>query len=99
MNEIKCPKCGEVFTIDEGLYAEIAEKVRKETIEEERKAKEEADRLEAERKAEERRIAAKKAAKKRCRSAPLFLFLSVRSGRGSARSRRCGSDPPCRRSA
>lgn len=42
MNEIKCPKCGEVFTIDEGLYAEIAEKVRKETIEEERKAKEEA---------------------------------------------------------
>lgn len=42
MNEIKCPKCGATFTVDESLYAEIAEKVRKEVIEQEQKAKEEA---------------------------------------------------------
>ncbi|MCQ2799641.1 MAG: hypothetical protein MJ228_02595, partial [Bacilli bacterium] len=42
MNEIKCPKCGEVFTIDEGLYAEIATKVRKDVLEEEREKREEA---------------------------------------------------------
>lgn len=42
MNEIKCPKCGATFTVDESLYAEIAEKVRKEVIEQEQKAKAEA---------------------------------------------------------
>ena len=28
MNEIKCPKCGEVFTIDEASYASIVKQVR-----------------------------------------------------------------------
>jgi len=42
MNKFTCPNCGKVFTVDESVYAEIAEKVRKETIEQEQKAKAEA---------------------------------------------------------
>ena len=45
MKEIKCPKCGTVFTIDEGSYNEILEQVRKnhrdEEIEKTKKAVEE----------------------------------------------------------
>lgn len=32
MNEIKCPKCGKVFQIDEGDYAQIAAQVRDEVL-------------------------------------------------------------------
>jgi len=35
MNQIKCPKCGEVFTVDESGYAEIVRQVRDETFEKE----------------------------------------------------------------
>ena len=35
MKEIKCPKCGTVFTIDEGSYNEILEQVRKNHLDEE----------------------------------------------------------------
>ena len=35
MKEIKCPKCGTVFTIDEGSYNEILEQVRKSHLDEE----------------------------------------------------------------
>ena len=30
INEIRCPKCGEAFTIDENSYASIAKQVRDE---------------------------------------------------------------------
>ena len=29
MNEIKCPNCGEVFTVNESQYAELLSQVRK----------------------------------------------------------------------
>lgn len=32
MNQIKCPKCGEVFTIDESSYNEILSQIKKEAI-------------------------------------------------------------------
>lgn len=35
MKEIRCPKCGTVFTIDEGSYNEILEQVRKNHLDEE----------------------------------------------------------------
>ena len=35
MNQIKCPKCGEVFTIDESSYNEILSQIKKETIQSE----------------------------------------------------------------
>ena len=35
MKEIKCPKCGTVFTIDEGSYNEILEQVRRNRLDEE----------------------------------------------------------------
>lgn len=35
MNEIKCPKCGEVFQIDETSYAAIVNQVRDETFQNE----------------------------------------------------------------
>jgi hypothetical protein len=35
MNQIKCPKCGEVFTIDEGSYNEILSQIKKEEIQSE----------------------------------------------------------------
>ena len=48
MNEIKCPKCGEVFTIDEASYASIVKQVRDEEFNEELKSREEAFRNEKE---------------------------------------------------
>ena len=53
MNQIKCPKCGEVFTVDESGYADIVKQVRDkefrremerqaETLEETAKARQEA---------------------------------------------------------
>ena len=35
MHEIKCPKCGEVFQVDESGYAELLGQVRNEAFEEE----------------------------------------------------------------
>jgi hypothetical protein len=35
MNQIKCPKCGEVFTIDEGSYNEILSQIKREEIQSE----------------------------------------------------------------
>ena len=35
MHEIKCPKCGEVFQVDESGYAELLSQVRNEAFEEE----------------------------------------------------------------
>ena len=35
MNQIKCPNCGEVFTVDESGYNEIVRQVRDETFEKE----------------------------------------------------------------
>ncbi|MBQ5973175.1 MAG: DUF2130 domain-containing protein, partial [Oscillospiraceae bacterium] len=32
MNQIQCPKCGEVFTIDEASYADILKQVRDEAF-------------------------------------------------------------------
>ena len=40
-NEIKCPKCGEVFQVDESVYAEILRDVRNEEFERELLAREE----------------------------------------------------------
>ena len=40
MNQIKCPKCGEVFQIDETSYAAIVSQVRNEEFEKEIKARE-----------------------------------------------------------
>ena len=40
MNQIKCPKCGEVFKIDEAGYAAIVNQVRNEEFEKEIKARE-----------------------------------------------------------
>lgn len=48
MNEIKCPKCGEVFTIDEASYASIVKQVRDEEFNAELKSREEAFRNEKE---------------------------------------------------
>jgi hypothetical protein len=46
MNEIKCPKCGEVFSIDEAQYADILSQVKNKEFENELHARlEEADRL------------------------------------------------------
>lgn len=42
MQEIKCPKCGEVFQIDEAGYAEIIKQVRNKEFEEELKQRESA---------------------------------------------------------
>lgn len=39
-NQIKCPKCGEVFTIDESGYAEIVKQVRNEEFDKELKDRE-----------------------------------------------------------
>lgn len=41
INEIKCPKCGEIFTIDENSYANIAKQVRDEEFSRELKSREE----------------------------------------------------------
>ena len=38
MNEIKCPKCGEVFQVDEAGYAAIVKQVKDKEFEEEKKA-------------------------------------------------------------
>ena len=46
MKEIKCPKCGEIFTIDEASYATIAKQVRDKEFREELKERE--SRFEAE---------------------------------------------------
>ena len=35
MHEIKCPKCGEVFQVDESGYAELLSQVRNEAFEDE----------------------------------------------------------------
>ncbi len=35
MHEIKCPKCGETFKVDEGNYAAILSQVRTQEFEEE----------------------------------------------------------------
>ena len=35
MHEIKCPKCGEIFQVDESGYAELLSQVRNEAFEEE----------------------------------------------------------------
>lgn len=35
MNQIKCPKCGEIFTIDENSYNDILNQIKKDTIESE----------------------------------------------------------------
>ncbi len=40
MNEIKCPKCGEVFTIDEASYADILRQVRDQAFQKELEARE-----------------------------------------------------------
>ena len=37
MNEIKCPKCGEVFKVDETGYAELLRSVRNKEFEKELK--------------------------------------------------------------
>ena len=42
MNKIKCPKCGEVFTIDEAGYAAIVKQVRDEEFQKEIEAREKA---------------------------------------------------------
>ena len=39
-NQIKCPKCGEVFQVDESGYAEILRDVRNKEFEKELKARE-----------------------------------------------------------
>lgn len=41
MNEIRCPKCGEVFTIDEAGYAAIVKQVRDEEFKKEIQSREE----------------------------------------------------------
>ena len=41
MNEIKCPSCGKVFTIDESSYADIVRQVRDEVFEQELRAQKE----------------------------------------------------------
>ncbi len=53
MNEIKCPHCGEVFTVDEAGYAAIVAQVRNQQFDEEVRAREEAlhRQLEAQQKA------------------------------------------------
>ena len=48
MNEIKCPKCGEVFKIDEASYASIVKQVRDDEFNAELKSQEEAFRNEKE---------------------------------------------------
>lgn len=48
MNEIKCPKCGEVFTIDEAGYAAIVKQVRDEEFKQELDSREELMRSEKE---------------------------------------------------
>ena len=48
MNEIKCPKCGEVFTIDEAGYAAIVKQVRDEEFKKELDSREELMRSEKE---------------------------------------------------
>lgn len=48
MNEIKCPKCGEVFKIDEASYASIVKQVRDDEFNAELKSREEAFRNEKE---------------------------------------------------
>ena len=35
MNEIKCPECGKVFSVDEASYASIVNQVRTKELEEE----------------------------------------------------------------
>ena len=42
MNEIKCPKCGQAFTIDEASYADILKQVRDESFHEELEKRERA---------------------------------------------------------
>ena len=39
MHEIKCPKCGEVFKVDESSYAEILNQVKSNEFNEEVEAK------------------------------------------------------------
>ena len=50
MQEIKCPNCGQVFTVDESGYAQIAQQVRDHefSVELERRAKELAERKDSE---------------------------------------------------
>ena len=40
MNEIKCPKCGEVFTIDENAYESIVQQIKQQEIERQLKERE-----------------------------------------------------------
>ena len=41
MQEIKCPKCGEVFVVDESGYAQIVQQIRDKEFEKELKRREE----------------------------------------------------------
>ena len=40
MQEIKCPKCGEVFAVDESDYAQIVQQVRDKEFDKELKQRE-----------------------------------------------------------
>lgn len=40
MQEIKCPKCGEVFAVDESGYAQIVQQIRDREFEKELKRRE-----------------------------------------------------------
>lgn len=57
INEIKCPKCGEVFTINENSYADIAKQVRDEEFEKELRSREQL--FQAEKNAELKTVQAK----------------------------------------
>ena len=65
MSEIKCPKCGEVFTVDESSYADIVKQVRDEQFNAELAKHEELLCAQSEQAAEQARLAAEKAAAER----------------------------------
>ena len=46
MNEIKCPKCGEIFTVDESAYESIVQQVKEQEID--RRVREKQEQFEAE---------------------------------------------------
>lgn len=60
MNEIKCPKCGEVFQVDEAGYAELLRSVHNAEFDKEIKEREKLIRAESERKLEKQQAASER---------------------------------------
>ena len=79
MNEIKCPKCGQAFTIDEASYADILKQVRDESFHEELEKRERAsaDLLRSQQKNELQKLESEKNERIKELEAKIDMFIEL----------------------